>query len=164
MSDTQQGPNWWKASDGKWYPPESHPDYRPPPPPSGGRRRKEKRGTSVWKLALGVCLGLMLFLVVCSALISSGVKKITDTKEATVRIEAPAGLCWSGSIGDATQEGCGDASFPVRTAAGNLVSANVQKKSAAAGTLTIVIEIGGVEKARNSTSAAYGLAQATSAL
>jgi Domain of unknown function (DUF4190) len=27
MSDTSQGPNWWLASDGKWYPP------APPPPP-----------------------------------------------------------------------------------------------------------------------------------
>jgi hypothetical protein len=32
MSDTQQGPQWWRASDGKWYPPESHPAYRSPPP------------------------------------------------------------------------------------------------------------------------------------
>ena len=24
---------WWQASDGKWYPPESHPKYKPPPPP-----------------------------------------------------------------------------------------------------------------------------------
>jgi Domain of unknown function (DUF4190) len=27
MSDTQQGAGWWQASDGKWYPPEQHPDY-----------------------------------------------------------------------------------------------------------------------------------------
>ena len=33
MSDLSQGPGWWQASDGKWYPPERHPDYRPPPPP-----------------------------------------------------------------------------------------------------------------------------------
>ena len=33
MSDAQQGPGWWQASDGKWYPPESHPSRRPPPPP-----------------------------------------------------------------------------------------------------------------------------------
>lgn len=26
MSDTSQGPGWWLASDGKWYPPEMHPD------------------------------------------------------------------------------------------------------------------------------------------
>ncbi len=25
MSDTQTGPEWWLASDGRWYPPESHP-------------------------------------------------------------------------------------------------------------------------------------------
>lgn len=28
MSDTPQGPGWWKASDGKWYAPEQHPDYQ----------------------------------------------------------------------------------------------------------------------------------------
>jgi hypothetical protein len=27
------GAGWWLASDGKWYAPELHPDYRPPPPP-----------------------------------------------------------------------------------------------------------------------------------
>lgn len=31
MSDVQQGPDWWLASDGKWYPPQSRP--APPPPP-----------------------------------------------------------------------------------------------------------------------------------
>src|SRR4051812_33876381 len=25
MSDTAQGPGWWEASDGKWYPPEQAP-------------------------------------------------------------------------------------------------------------------------------------------
>ncbi|MGI9601204.1 MAG: hypothetical protein ACR2QE_04935 [Acidimicrobiales bacterium] len=33
MSDQPHTSGWWKASDGKWYPPETHPDYRPPPPP-----------------------------------------------------------------------------------------------------------------------------------
>ena len=28
MSEVQQGPGWWVASDGKWYPPETHPDAR----------------------------------------------------------------------------------------------------------------------------------------
>lgn len=27
MSDISQGEGWWRASDGKWYPPETHPDY-----------------------------------------------------------------------------------------------------------------------------------------
>ena len=34
MSSVSQGPGWWMASDHKWYPPESHPDYLPPPYPS----------------------------------------------------------------------------------------------------------------------------------
>ena len=33
MSDTSQGVGWWQASDGKWYSPERHADYRPPPAP-----------------------------------------------------------------------------------------------------------------------------------
>lgn len=37
MSDTPNspgspGPGWWQASDGNWYPPESHPGYVPPVP------------------------------------------------------------------------------------------------------------------------------------
>lgn len=28
MSDTGQGPGWWEASDGRWYPPELHPAVR----------------------------------------------------------------------------------------------------------------------------------------
>ncbi len=31
MSDVSEGPRWWHAVDGKWYPPERHPDYEPPP-------------------------------------------------------------------------------------------------------------------------------------
>lgn len=30
MSDTQQGPGWWKASDGKWYPPQQPIPQRAP--------------------------------------------------------------------------------------------------------------------------------------
>lgn len=32
MSDTSQGYGWWQAADGKWYPPEAHPDFRPATP------------------------------------------------------------------------------------------------------------------------------------
>jgi hypothetical protein len=32
MSDVAQGQGWWQASDGKWYPPEQHPNYQPPVP------------------------------------------------------------------------------------------------------------------------------------
>jgi hypothetical protein len=32
MSDMSQGPGWWIASDGKWYPPHLHPSVRVPDP------------------------------------------------------------------------------------------------------------------------------------
>lgn len=32
-TDPQPGPGWWLASDGKWYPPESHPNHPAPLPP-----------------------------------------------------------------------------------------------------------------------------------
>ena len=34
MSDVSRGPGWWLASNGKWYPPESHPAVRTPEPPN----------------------------------------------------------------------------------------------------------------------------------
>ncbi len=39
MSDTSQGPGWWQASDGRWYPPEQAPGAAPQPAqqPAGGR-------------------------------------------------------------------------------------------------------------------------------
>jgi hypothetical protein len=36
VSDASQGPGWWQASDGKWYPPEQAPGYQPPGAPAGG--------------------------------------------------------------------------------------------------------------------------------
>ncbi len=34
MSDVAQGPGWWQASDGRWYPPESVPSAAPTLPPT----------------------------------------------------------------------------------------------------------------------------------
>lgn len=34
MSETSQGPGYWQASDGRWYPPETHPAYRAPDRPA----------------------------------------------------------------------------------------------------------------------------------
>lgn len=36
MSDTSQGPGWWQASDGKWYPPEQAPGGQAPQTPAAG--------------------------------------------------------------------------------------------------------------------------------
>lgn len=115
----------------------------------------------VWKIALGVALGIMMVMGACVALIAGSTNSV-KARSAVVRIEAPADLCWSGSIGDATREGCGDARFDVETSFGSLVSANAQKKSDKPGTLTIIAEVDGKEVGRNSTSAAFGIAQVVS--
>jgi hypothetical protein len=35
VSDVSQGPGWWQASDGRWYPPQPAAPMAPPPPPPG---------------------------------------------------------------------------------------------------------------------------------
>ncbi len=71
MSDQQQGPGWWLASDGKWYPPEQAPAVPPPetwasppaePPPSGGMSSGGKVA-----LALTGVAGVLVLLVVAIA-------------------------------------------------------------------------------------------------
>ena len=52
MSDMSQGPGWWQASDGKWYPPEQAPGAQPPaaqppaaqPPPAPGAQPQPAGG------------------------------------------------------------------------------------------------------------------------
>jgi len=49
MSDVSNGPGWWQASDGKWYPPEQQPGYQastPPPDASSGAPRGASSGQS----------------------------------------------------------------------------------------------------------------------
>jgi hypothetical protein len=71
MSQQPQGPGWWQASDGRWYPPEQHPQFGPPPtapypqyaqqPPPA--RRAKNRGcviavvVAVAVLVIGVGIG-----------------------------------------------------------------------------------------------------------
>src|ERR1700733_7115905 len=46
MSDFSQGPGWWVASDGKWYPPELHPDQPRIPVPVSQASSQGVPGTS----------------------------------------------------------------------------------------------------------------------
>lgn len=78
--------------------------------------------------------------------------------DGVVHVTAPEGSCWTGAIGGATQEGCGDQTFPVHDSLG-LFSSNAQKKDDGPWTLTISVEIDGNMVATNSTTAAYGVAQ-----
>jgi len=57
MADTSQGPGWWLASDGKWYPPESHPVQAHPSRFFG--RDPSKRPARIWGSSILVLLGLV---------------------------------------------------------------------------------------------------------
>jgi hypothetical protein len=47
MSDVSNGPGWWQASDGKWYPPEEKPSYEAAsPPPSSAAPPSTPRAAS----------------------------------------------------------------------------------------------------------------------
>jgi hypothetical protein len=43
MSDRAPRPGWWRANDGRWYPPERHPDFVPPRPPPLPPQRPARR-------------------------------------------------------------------------------------------------------------------------
>ena len=48
MSDTQQGPGWWQASDGKWYPP-ANPGGQP-----GYQSQPKTEGLATTALVMGI--------------------------------------------------------------------------------------------------------------
>ena len=57
ISDVSQGPGWWQASNGRWYPPEARAPSAPPPPlpsevastaPSAASRPGRAWGTDYW--------------------------------------------------------------------------------------------------------------------
>ena len=47
MSEVSQGPGWWQATDGKWYPPQPPPVYVPVPQPT-------TNGYAIASLVLGI--------------------------------------------------------------------------------------------------------------
>lgn len=72
MSDTQQGPGWWNASDSKWYPPEPSPG----PLLSVSRTRRLAIASFVlslfWMGGLGSLLAIIFGLVALSNIKRSG--------------------------------------------------------------------------------------------
>jgi hypothetical protein len=109
-------------------------------------------------LVIGVVLVLLVLWSLGQQDQSSG--DLTDSSGATVRVEAPGDLCWSGAFGNRTVDGCGSSTVPV-SGLGDIYSANAQKQDDSPSTLTLVLTIDGEEVDRTSTSAAYGVASVT---
>jgi len=74
MSDVSQGPGWWQASDGKWYPPQATPGPATAPAPQavpGPASAPKKRGRGCLYGVLGV-LGLIVIIIVIAAIGGGG--------------------------------------------------------------------------------------------
>jgi hypothetical protein len=73
MNDVPQGPGWWQASDGKWYPP-APPSTLPPPPGQAPTLRSRAAGHAPAGAEAGRksdsgCLTAILFIVVAAVAI-----------------------------------------------------------------------------------------------
>lgn len=121
--------------------------------------RRNEAGGTVAKVVLGVVVGLFLFVIACSALISQGAKEVDKdrSRPATMSIETAAETCWlltiGGSDGSRQEEGCGPRQ--VAMPAGFAASATVTKRSGT-GDLTAVLAVEGKETKRQTTNADYG--------
>ena len=83
MSGWAQGPGWWQASDGRWYPPESHPNALLPPPPVGGLYGQEPlhplRRRTVWLSIIGSVIVVVVAVVVVVLVSVGGPRKTVAT-------------------------------------------------------------------------------------
>lgn len=97
--------------------------------------------------------------VACLVLLLTGQSSCdTLTEEAgTIKVDAPAGMCWSGAMGDSTKQGCGSASIPIEGEA--IIVANAQKETPGRWTLTLTLEVGGDVVDTATTDAEFGIAQ-----
>lgn len=77
MSDVQPGPDWWQASDGKWYAPEQAPpvppaaEWSPTAPPPGPPPSSGSSGSKTPLIVAGV-IGVLVLLVGALVLFSGG--------------------------------------------------------------------------------------------
>lgn len=87
MSDTPQGPGWWQASDGKFYPPQSAPSPNAPPILPSAPPKKAGFGK---KLLVGTG-GLFVALIAVSAVSGAGApSKETALNAASASTVVPA--------------------------------------------------------------------------
>lgn len=97
MSDQSQGPGWWIASDGKWYPPQQA--ARLPPPPASPNRHAMNGCLKAALIGLGI---LFVFGGGCAALLANSADEVSkDQEERQQSIQDDAELvdCGTGEYG-----------------------------------------------------------------
>lgn len=91
MSDTQQGPDWWQASDGKWYPPEA----KLPPPPANFQTQQppgtQRSGCATAGIIVGVIFLVLIVLSFLSILAITFLGRSTGDKLSRLGGEVESG-------------------------------------------------------------------------
>jgi hypothetical protein len=152
-----------------WEPP---PQGQPPPsrqPQGQGWRSPSPQGPpkpSGWppgRIVAVTILGVLALMVLISALTNgsnTGSGSSSDKAANTVTVEVityPSDLCWSGTFGDRTVDGCGIDTIDLKPMPGDYYVANaqIQRKN---GSLTLVLKVGDTEIDSTTTEAAFGIA------
>ena len=99
----------------------------------------------------------MKLILIAVVLLAAGCSDALSDKPGTVRVQAPAGKCWSGAIGDSTKEGCGSTTFEIKGE--TIIVGNAQKQSPGRWRLKMTLTVDGDMKDTSSTTAQYGIAQ-----
>jgi hypothetical protein len=84
MSDMSQGEGWWQASDGKWYPPETHPNFgggtvQPGPAPDAEVAKpnlwRRFRSLALWKQVVAWVVAVFIIIFVIAGVAGGGNNK-----------------------------------------------------------------------------------------
>ena len=118
MSDSSQGPGWWLASDGKWYPPPTttQPQWTPPAAPAGGAGGiTPPPKKSRWPL-YAVGGGVVLVAIIIIAVATSGSKKNKVTTAGQVVTTTAAKAAGSSTVALTTRPPTTASTAPPTTA------------------------------------------------
>ena len=94
MSDASQGEGWWQASDGKWYPPETHPNFAAATPPMGTATHvtaakpnlwRRFRGQAVWKQVVAWVVAAIVIIFVIAGVAGAGTTTTRRTSPPSTR-------------------------------------------------------------------------------
>jgi hypothetical protein len=96
------------------------------------------------------------FMLIAVAVVLAGCADTLTKKPGTVEIQAPAGKCWSGQIGDSTKDGCGSESYEIDE---TIIVAVVQKRTPGRWKMRVVLVIDGKTKDEAQSTAQQGIAQ-----
>jgi hypothetical protein len=107
------------------------------------------------KIAGGIIIAIVVLTAGCAALIGTAANEATKEKTWQVKIVAPAGKKWSGSVGSTSREGRGSKTLSFKDIA--ITAVVVQKESSGRWPLRLRLVKDGKTVDTEGTSAQYGV-------